>query len=87
MTDATFVVGAGVTHAENLRCDGVAGTSVLAYQQIELNPDGATFDVTDTGYTRTDNALVVYGAGPQTSNQATMPDVATLIDCPGVDHP
>jgi hypothetical protein len=87
MTDATFVVGAGVTHAENLRCDGVAGTSVLAYQQIELNADGVTFDVTDTGYTRDGNALVVYGAGPQTSNQATFPDVATLIDCPGVDHP
>jgi hypothetical protein len=85
--EATFAVGAGVVHAENLRCDGVAGTSVLAYQEIQLNADGVTFDVTDTGYTRTANDLVIYGAGPFVSNEPAMPAVATLIDCQGVEHP
>jgi hypothetical protein len=85
--EASFTVGAGVTHAENLRCDGVAGTAVLAYEQIELNADGVTFDVTDTGYTRSGNDLVVFGSGPQVTNQPTMPAVATLIDCTDVEHP
>lgn len=87
MGNATFSVGAGVTHAANLRCDGVAGTSVLAYDEIEMVADGATFSVTETGYTRDGNDLAVYGAGPQTSSQSGFPDVSTLIDCPGIDHP
>jgi hypothetical protein len=68
-SEASFAVGGGVTHAENLRCEGVAGTSLLVYQQIQLNADGVTFDVTDTAYTRTGNDLSVYGAGPQTTNR------------------
>jgi hypothetical protein len=84
---AEFPVGAGVMHADNLRCEGVAGTSLLVHQSIQSNDGGVTFDVTDTAYTRTGNDLTVYGAGPQTTNQPTMPTVPTLIDCPGVDHP
>ena len=84
---AEFAVGAGVLHAQNLRCEGVAGTSLLVYEEIATNDGGVSFDVTDTAYTRSANDLVVYGAGAQTSNVAAMPAVPTLIDCSGVDHP
>ncbi len=87
MGTGSFAVGAGVTHGSNLRCEGVAGTSVLAYQDWALNADGLTFDVTDTGYTRTVNDLTVFGSGPQVTNLPAPPAVATLIDCPDVDHP
>lgn len=87
MGAGSFTVGAGVTHGSNLRCDGTASTSVLAYQDWALNPDGVTFDVTDTGYTRNLNDLVIFGSGPQTSNQPAPPSTATLIDCADVDHP
>ena len=87
MGAGSFTVGAGVTHGSNLRCDGTAGTSVLAYQDWALNADGVTFDVTDTGYTRNVNDLVIFGSGPQTTNQPAPPATATLIDCADVDHP
>jgi hypothetical protein len=85
--EAAFAVGGGVVHAENLRCEGVAGTALLVYREIVTNDGGASFDVTDTAYTRSGADLVVYGAGPQTSNQPSMPSVPSLIDCSGVVSP
>jgi hypothetical protein len=85
--EASFGLGGGVAHAESLRCEGVAGTLLLVDEQIMLNADGVTFDVTDTAYTRTLDDLVVYGAGPQTTNVPAMPTVTKLIDCPNVDVP
>jgi hypothetical protein len=87
MGNAAFAVGAGVTHAAALRCEGVAGTSLLVEQRSELNGDGVTFDVTDTAYTRAGVDLVVYGAGPITTNQPSIPVAPKLIDCPGVADP
>jgi hypothetical protein len=82
-----FPVGAAVTHSESLRCEGVAGTMLLTFHQAQLSGDGVTYEVIDTGYTRDGNDLAVYGAGPLTSNEPTLPPVATLIDCPGIDQP
>jgi hypothetical protein len=82
-----FPVGASATHSESLRCEGVAGTSLLVFHQVQLSGDGVTYEVIDTGYTRDGDDLVVYGSGPQTSNSPTIPPVTSLIDCPGVDQP
>ena len=87
MGNATFALGAGVNHAAALRCEGVAGTSLLVEQATELNRDGVTFDVTDTAYTRSGIDLVVYGSGPITTNQPSIPVMSNLIDCSGVDDP
>jgi hypothetical protein len=84
---APFPVGSSVTDAESLSCDGVAGTSLLAFHQAQLSGDGVNFEVIDTGYTRDGDNLEVYGAGPQTSSSPTLPPVTTLIDCPGIDQP
>ena len=82
-----FPVGASVTDAESLGCEGVAGTLLLTFHQAQLSGDGVTYEIIDTGYTRDGDNLVVYGAGPQTSNSPTLPPVTTLIDCPGIDQP
>ena len=82
-----FPVGASVTNAESLGCEGVAGTSLLTFHQAQLSGDGLTYEVIDTGYTRDGNTLVVYGAGPQTSNSPALPVYPRLIDCPGIDQP
>jgi hypothetical protein len=82
-----FPVGAAATHAESLRCEGVAGTSLLAYRQVQLAGDGVNYEVIDTGYTREGNDLTIYGSGPITATEATMPIAATLIDCLGVNQP
>jgi hypothetical protein len=87
MGNAAFAVGAGATHAATLRCEGVAGTSLLVEQRTELSGDGATFDVTDTAYSRSGIDLVVYGAGPITTNQPSIPAAPRLIDCSGVADP
>ena len=84
---APFPVGASVTDSESLGCEGVAGTMLLAFHQAQLSGDGVTYEVIDTGYTRDGDNLTVYGAGPQTSNSATLPTPTTLIDCPGIDQP
>jgi hypothetical protein len=82
-----FPVGASVTDAESLGCEGVAGTMLLTFHQAQLSGDGVTYEVIDTGYTRDGNNLVVYGAGSQTSNSPTLPTYPSLIDCPGIDQP
>jgi hypothetical protein len=82
-----FPVGAAATHAESLRCEGVAGTALLAYRQVQLAGDGVNYEVVDTGYTRDGNDLSVYGSGPLTAIEPTMPVAATLIDCPGIAQP
>jgi hypothetical protein len=82
-----FPVGASATHSESLRCEGVAGTMLLTFHQAQLSGDGVTYEVIDTGYTRDGDDLAVYGAGPQTTNEPTLPPVTTLIDCPGIDQP
>jgi hypothetical protein len=82
-----FPVGASVTHSESLRCEGVAGAQLLTFHQAQLSGDGVSYEVIDTGYTRDGNDLEVYGAGPIATIQPTMPPVATLIDCPGIDQP
>lgn len=82
-----FPVGAAATHAESLRCEGVAGESLLAYRQVQLAGDGVNYEVIDTGYTRTGNSLSVYGAGPITTTEPTMPVAALLIDCPSIAQP
>ena len=87
MGNATFALGAGVNHTATLRCEGVAGTSLLVEQATKLDPDHATFDVTDTAYTRSGIDLVVSGSGPITTNQPSTPVASRLIDCSGVDEP
>jgi hypothetical protein len=82
-----FPVGAAATHAESLRCEGVAGESLLAYRQVQLAGDGVNYEVIDTGYTRSANNLSVYGSGPITTTEPTMPVAAMLIDCPGIAQP
>ena len=82
-----FPVGASATHSESLRCEGVAGTLLLTFHQAQLSGDGVTYEVIDTGYTRDGNDLAVYGAGPQATNEPTLPPVTTLIDCAGIDQP
>jgi hypothetical protein len=82
-----FPVGAAATHAESLRCEGVAGTALLAYRQVQLAGDGVNYEVVDTGYTRDGNDLSVYGSGPLTTIEPTMPVAATLVDCPGIAQP
>ena len=82
-----FPVGASATHSESLRCEGVAGEMLLVFHQSQLSGDGVTYEVVDTGHTRDGNDLAVYGAGPITRNEPTMPPVTTLIDCPGIDQP
>lgn len=82
-----FPVGASVTDAESLGCEGVAGTLLLTFHQAQLSGDGVNYEVVDTGYTRDGDDLVVYGAGPQTSSSPTLPAVTSLIDCPGIDQP
>jgi hypothetical protein len=83
---ATFGVGGGVVHAENLFCDGAAGTVFLVYREIVTNDGGVSFDVSDTAFTRSDNDVVTFTALPPT-NQPTMPPVSSLIDCGGVESP
>ena len=66
---AAFPVGATVTHTESLRCDGTAGADGAGLHPGLANADGVTFDVTETGYARDGNNLVVFGAGSITSNE------------------
>ena len=70
-----FPVGASVTDAESLGCEGVAGTLLLTFHQAQLSGDGVTYEIIDTGYTRDGDNLVVYGDGPQTTNSPTLPPV------------
>jgi hypothetical protein len=85
VANGEFPVGGGVVHTEHLRCEGVAGTSLLVYVTTEYDDVAAVHEVTQTAYTRTGNALTVFG----TPAISTSPTLATtdLIDGCGVDSP
>lgn len=85
VTGGEFPVGGGVVHTERLRCEGVAGTSLLVYVTTEYDDVAAVHEITETAFTRTDNALVPYNT-PLTSTSPTLP-IHDLIDNCGVDSP
>ena len=85
ITGGEFPVGGGVVRTEHLRCEGVAGTSLLVYVTTEYDDVAAVHEIVETAYTRSDNALVVYGV-PVTTTSPTLP-VHDLIDNCGVDSP
>ena len=85
MANGEFPVGGGVIHTEHLRCEGVAGTSLLVYVTTEYDDVAATHEITQTAHTRTDNALTVFGT-PAVSTSPTLP-THDLIDNCGVDSP
>lgn len=85
MANGEFPVGGGVIHTEHLRCEGVAGTSLLVYVTTEYDDVAATHEITQTAHTRTDNGLTVFGT-PAISTSPTLP-THDLIDNCGVDSP
>jgi hypothetical protein len=86
--ESTFVLGAGVMHAEMMFCDGVSGASLLTYRTSEFDPTTMEHTVTETAFTRSGNDLVVYGAGPITYVTDVLPPNDGIISgCGGVDHP
>jgi len=85
MTGSGFPVGGGVVHTEHLRCEGVAGTSLLVYVTTEYDDGAAIHEIVQTPYTRTDNSLVLYNPAVITMSP-TLP-AHDLIDNCGVDSP
>lgn len=84
---AGFVVGASVGHQEGLRCEGVAGTSLLVEVLSEPDATGSSFAVTRRAYTRDGNALVVYGE-PQDAIEAVPPlEAGQIVGCGDVRVP
>jgi hypothetical protein len=85
VVNGEFPVGGGVVHTEHLRCEGVAGTSLLVYVTTEYDDVAAAHEIIETAYTRTANALTVFGT-PAISSSPTLP-TSDLIDNCGVDSP
>ena len=85
VTGGEFVVGGGVMHTEHLRCEGVAGTSLLVYVTTQYDDVAALHEIIQTAYTRSDNTLTAFGV-PAIATSPTLP-VNDLIDNCGVDSP
>ncbi len=85
VTLGEFPVGGGVMHTEHLRCEGVAGTSLLVYVTTEFDDVAAVHEITETPYTRTANALTPYNP-PIVTSSPTLPTFDLIDNC-GVDSP
>lgn len=84
-THAQFAVGASVMHSEGLRCEGVAGTSLLVYIETMFDDSTMEHDIVETAYTRDGNDLVVYGT-PVSYSSPDLPSGGGLDTC-GVTMP
>jgi hypothetical protein len=79
-------VGGGVMHSEHLRCEGVAGTSLLVYVTTEFDVGAGVHEITETPFTRADNTLVAYAA-PLVWTNAVLPSFELIENCGGVSLP
>ncbi|MCC6434784.1 MAG: hypothetical protein IT196_07130 [Acidimicrobiales bacterium] len=84
---AGFVVGASVGHQEGLRCEGVAGTSLIVEVLSEPDATGTNFIVTRRAYTRDGNALAVHGTAQDSVEAVPPAEAGQIVDCGDVRLP
>lgn len=82
---AQFPVGATVMHSDDLRCDGVAGTSLLVHTATTYDDVAMVHHIVETPYTRSGDELVPY-ASPVVSSSPTLPTGGGLGTC-GISLP
>lgn len=83
---ASMVVGASVGHQEGVRCEGVAGTSLVVEVLSEPNPV-AGFDVTRRAFSRDGNSLVLHGSAQVLTQPDPPAEAGQIVDCGDVPSP
>jgi hypothetical protein len=78
---ASFVVGASVGHQEGLRCEAVAGATVIVEVLSEPDASGTGHNVTARAYTRAGQELVPHGEVQQTVSEAPPPEAGQILGC------
>ena len=81
-----MAVGGGVMHSEHIRCEGVAGTSLLVYVTTEYDVVADEHEITDSPFTRSGNALVPYGP-PLVSTAKVLPTFELIENCGSASLP
>lgn len=83
---ASMVVGASVGHQEGVRCEGVAGTSLVVEVLSEPNPV-AGFDVTRRAFSRDGNSLVLHGSAQVLTQPDPPAEAGQIVGCGDVPSP
>jgi hypothetical protein len=77
-----FPVGGGVMHTEHLRCEGVAGTSLLVYITTQYDDVADQHEITNAAYSRVDNTLVLQMSSIRI--EPTLPTFDLIENCGNV---
>jgi hypothetical protein len=80
---AEFVVGASVMHTDGLRCEGVAGASLLVAVSTIYDDVAMEHEIVERAYTRDGDDLVLY-ADPIVTTSPALPTGGGLDTC-GID--
>lgn len=82
MAGGEFPVGGGVMHTEHLRCEGVAGTSLLVYITTQYDDVAMQHEITQAAHTRDGNSLVLYASS--IALEPTLPTFDLIENCGNV---